>query len=517
MSSITGFSGAPAKLAAIPGAPNKTMVITILTLATIMQTLDTTIVNVALPHMEGSLGATQDQISWVLTSYIVAAAVMTPATSWLAGRLGRTRLFIISMVGFTIVSLFCGIAGSLSQMVFFRLFQGLFGAALMPLSQAILLDTYPRHEIGRALSIWGMGVMVGPILGPTLGGYLTQEYSWRWCFYINLPVGVVAVIGALAFIHETTQVRDRKFDWLGFSFLTLAVGALQLALDRGEQIGWLQSGEIKIELALAAFGMYMFLAHSLTAQRPFVDFALFRDRNFAVCILLGLTTGLIFNGSMILMPLFLQSALQFPVATAGLIMGPRGIGMIVSMGIYGRIANRVDPRIVTFLGLTLTGWSMYAMSGWSLMVGTREIMTVGVVQGVAMGLTFAPMTSVAFSTISAGLRTEASGIYSLVRNIGGAIGISIVSARLVELTQSNHAHLGTYLTPFRHFSAPQGVKGVAELEMMNLNITRQASMVAYVNVYYFLAILSVIFSPLLLLIRWNRSQATSELATDAMH
>src|SRR5271156_7391 len=398
-----------ATLTAVPvAAPNKTMIIIILMMCTIMQALDTTIVNVALPHMEGSLGATQDQISWVLTSYIVAAAIMTPTTAWLSGRIGRTRLLIISMIGFTIVSLLCGVAGSISQMVLFRILQGVFGAAMMPLSQAILLDTHSRAEMGRAMSIWGMGVMVAPILGPTLGGYLTEEYSWRWCFYINLPIGILTVLGALAFIPESVKVRDRKFDWLGFSFLSLAIAALQLALDRGEQQGWFSSVEIQIEGVLALFGFYMFMVHSLTSQHPFIDLAIFRDRNFIFCVLLATGTNVVFNGSFVLSPQLLQTELNYPVVTAGLVMGPRGFGTIAAMLIFGRMSNRMDLRILVLFGMSIVGATMYMMSGWSLNVGAREFVWLGVIQGVGMGFAFAPMTSLAFSTLPAHLRTEAS-------------------------------------------------------------------------------------------------------------
>jgi DHA2 family multidrug resistance protein len=491
-----------ADLSAGQGAgPNKLMITIIVMLSTVIQALDTTIVNVALPHMEGSLGATQDQISWVLTSYIVAAAIMTPATAWLAGRMGRTRLLVVSLIGFTIVSLFCGIAGSVSQMVFFRILQGVFGASMMPLSQAILLDTHSRAEMGRAMSIWGMGVMVAPILGPTLGGYLTEEYSWRWCFYINLPIGILTVLGALAFIPESPVTRERKFDWFGFSFLSLAIASLQLALDRGEQQGWFASAEINIEVVLAFFGLYMFIVHSLTGKHPFIDLALFRDRTFVLCIILATTTNVIFNGSFVLSPQLLQTELNYPVVTAGLVMGPRGIGTIIAMMAYGRYANKVDPRIPIFVGLSVTGWTMYLMSGWSLMVGSEQFVTIGLIQGFGMGTVFAPMTSLAFSTLPANLRTEASGFYALVRNVGGAVGISIVISRLSELTQTNHAHLAEFMTPFRHMATPGHASGRASMELLNGSITRQAGMVAYVNVFRLLAVLSVAFLPVLLLIR----------------
>ncbi len=502
-------------LAPAPGSsPNKLMVTIIVMMSTIMQALDTTIVNVALPHMEGSLGATQDQISWVLTSYIVAAAIMTPATGWLAGRIGRTRLLVVSLIGFTIVSLFCGIAGSVSQMVVFRILQGVFGASMMPLSQAILLDTHSRAEMGRAMSIWGMGVMVAPILGPTLGGYLTEEYSWRWCFYINLPIGILTVLGALAFIPESATVRDRKFDWFGFSFLSLAIASLQLALDRGEQQGWFASAEINVEIVLALFGLYMFVVHSLTGKRPFVDLALFRDRTFVLCLILAATTNVIFNGSFVLSPQLLQTELNYPVVTAGLVMGPRGFGTIVAMMAFGRLSNRVDPRLMICIGLCLTGFTMYQMSEWSLMIGARQFITIGIVQGVGMGLTFAPMTSLAFSTLPAALRTEGSGFYALVRNVGGAVGISIVISRLSELTQTNHAHLGAFMTPFNHLAGSTNLSTRA-LEILNGGITRQAGMVAYVNVFRLLSVLSVAFLPILLLIRTQPTTARPDPATAA--
>jgi DHA2 family multidrug resistance protein len=489
-----------AAAAARPPA-NKLMITIIVMLATVMQALDTTIVNVALPHMEGSLGATQDQISWVLTSYIVAAAIMTPATAWLAGRLGRTRLLVLSMSGFTAVSLLCGLAGSVDQIVVFRILQGVMGAALMPLSQAILLDSHSRTEIGRAMSIWGMGVMVAPILGPTLGGYLTETYSWRWCFYINLPIGILTVLGAIAFVPESPKIRDRKFDWFGFSFLSLAIAALQLALDRGEQQGWFDSMEIKIELVLTLFGLYMFVVHSLTAKRPFIDLAIFRDRNFFVCIALAVLTGVVFNGSFVLSPQLLQTELNYPVVTAGLVMGPRGFGTIVAMLIYGRMSNLIDQRLFVLVGLCTIGWSMEQMSGWSLMIDSRRFIELGVIQGFGMGLTFAPMTALAFSTLPPPLRTEASSFFSLVRNVGGAAGISIVISRLSELTQTNHAHLGAFMTLFRHFPALGDLSGRGSLKLLDLGLMRQAGMIAYVNVFRLLALLTIAGIPIVMLIR----------------
>jgi DHA2 family multidrug resistance protein len=499
-------TGMPAPSASV-AAPNKLMITIIVMLSTVMQALDTTIVNVALPHMEGSLGATQDQISWVLTSYIVAAAIMTPTTSWLAGRLGRTRLLVLSLTGFTAVSLLCGLAVSVEQIVLFRILQGIMGAALMPLSQAILLDSHSRAEIAPAMAVWGMGVMVAPILGPTLGGYLTDSYSWRWCFYINLPIGILTVLAAIAFIPETPKVRDRKFDWFGFSFLSLAIAALQLALDRGEQKGWLASTEIQVEMVLTAFGLYMFVVHSLTSRRPFIDLAIFGDRNFLACVALAVTTGLVFNGSFVLAPQLLQNELNYPVVTAGLVMGPRGFGTIAAMLLYGRISNLVDQRLFVLIGLMIFSFTMYRMSEWSLMIDSWDFIKLGVIQGLGMGFTFAPITALAFSTLSTHLRTEASSFYALVRNVGGAIGISIVISRLSELTQTNHAQLGEFMSHFRHFPTMGDMTGPGSLKLLDLNLSRQAGMIAYVNVFRLLSLITLASIPVLL---WIRPAAPDE-------
>jgi DHA2 family multidrug resistance protein len=386
---------------------------------------------------------------------------------------------------------------------------------MLPLSQTILLDSYPRNEIGRAMSIWGMGAMVAPILGPTLGGYLTEEYSWRWCFYINLPIGMLTVLAAFVFIPDSIRDRDRKFDWMGFGFFALAIGATQLGLDRGEHLGWFQSLEIQIEAALALFGFYMFAAHSATTPRPFIDLGLFRDRNFVISLVLLMVISIVLNGSLVLTPQLLQTELGYPVVTSGLIMGPRGFGTIAAMFFFGRMANRIDPRLFLAVGLSVLAGTMYAMSQWSLSVGAPQIIAIGLLQGAGIGLVFGPMTSVAFSTLAGRLRAEGSGFYALMRNLGGAVGISIVVSRLTELTQTNHAQLGAFFTPFRHLAQGTLASGAAGLRLLDLDITHQAGMVAYVNVFRLLAVFSIAFMPLLMLIRKAGAQAAAVVPAEA--
>ena len=476
-----------------PIAPNRGMITVVTMAATVMQVLDTTIANVALPHMQGSLGATQDQIAWVLTSYLVASAITTPVTAWIASQIGRTRLFTISLAGFTVASMLCGVAATLPQMVLFRLLQGVFGAALVPLSQAILLDIYPRDQVGRAMGIFSMGVMVGPILGPIVGGYLTDQLSWRWCFYINVPIGVLTILGAITFIPETVRVPGRRLDWFGFAFLSLAVSCFQLMLDRGEQKGWLQSTEIMVEIALMLLGLYMFVVHSATTKRPFFDVRLFRDRTFVLSTSLLALIMLVYYGSMALTPQMLQGELNYPVQTAGIIMAPRGIGTIGAILLVGRVSGITGPRLLIGFGLLISAVSLYLMSRWSLDVSARDIVLVGLVQGSSIGFINVPLTTTAFTTLESDLRTEASGFFNLMRNIGSAAGISITSAILVRSIQINHGYLGEYMTPFGGMGAQANT--TKALAMLNANITQQAAMVGYINVFAMLALLCLLIIP----------------------
>jgi DHA2 family multidrug resistance protein len=490
-------------------------------LATIMQALDTTIANVALPHMQGSLSAAQDQISWVLTSYTVAAAVATPLTGWLSNRIGRKRLFLVSVAGFTAASLLCGIATSLEEMVLFRLMQGLFGAGLVPLSQSVLLDINPPERHGSAMAIWGAGIMVGPILGPTLGGYLTDFYDWRWVFLINLPVGLIAFAGILTFVQDGAPTGKRRFDLFGFAMLALAIGAFQLMLDRGELKDWFSSGEIVIEAGIAALAFYLFLAHSLTANRPFLEMDLFRDRNFAVGLVFIFVVGIILLATMALLPPMLQNLMGYPVITTGLVLAPRGIGTMIAMLVVGRLVNRVDPRLLIFTGLALTAGSLWDMSGFSLEIGTHDLVRTGIVQGLGLGFIFVPLSTVSFATLAPRLRTDATALYSLVRNLGSSVGISIVVALLSQNTQISHADLASNVTPFNEVFRLPGVPALwnlanpAGLAAFDMEVNRQAAMIAYVDDFRLMMLITLLAVPLLALMRVNRRAAAPAHAVAA--
>jgi MFS transporter, DHA2 family, multidrug resistance protein len=475
-------------------------------LATLMQALDTTIANVALPYMQGSVSASQDQIDWVLTSYIVAAAIMTPPTGFLAGRFGLKRLFVISIAGFTLASMLCGMAQSLTQIVLFRTLQGAFGAALVPLSQTVLFNIYPRERHGFAMALFGVGVMVGPILGPVLGGWLTQNYSWRWVFYINLPIGILGILGMMAFLPETKR-GDEKLDWFGFGTLSVTLGALQIMLDRGEIKDWFDSGEIILEAVLAASAFYLFLVHTFTAEKPFVRPGLFRDRNFTAGTVFVAVVGLTYYASLALQPPYMQDLMNYPVVAAGLIMGPRGIGTMAAMLVVGRMVGRVDTRALLAFGLALTAWSFYAMTGWTPDVSQQSIIVVGMVQGVGLGFLFVPLSAATLSTLSVEQRTEAAGFYNLSRNIGSAVGISVVNALLTRNTQANHAVIAAHVTDvnrgfenpqIHHFWDPAAAAGRAALDAV---ITQQAQIIAYIDDYKLLMIATLCVFPLLLVFK----------------
>src|SRR6201991_1406390 len=374
------MSPTPIAPSAVPGLRRNMVTICAMT-ATIMQALDTTIANVALPYMQGTLSPSQDQINWVLTSYIIAAAIMTAPVGWIANRFGRKKIFIVCSAGFIIASLMCGLAQDINQMVLFRLLQGVFGAALVPLSQAVMLDSYALHERAKAMSIWGMGVMLGPIMGPSLGAWLTETYSWHWVFFVNLPFGIITVLGLVIFMDETRQNLNLRFDWFGFGALALGIGALQVALDRGEQLGWLESNEIVAEFIIAGVGFYYFFAHSLTTDRPFIQFALFKDKNFVSGCVFMAVMGLVLFSTMALSSPFLQNVIGYPIVTAGVLLASRGCGTFVAMMLVGRMMRFFEARTLIISGLALTAASLFVMTSWTDQTGAPEIVAISIVQG----------------------------------------------------------------------------------------------------------------------------------------
>ncbi|MGA9163312.1 MAG: DHA2 family efflux MFS transporter permease subunit [Thiobacillus sp.] len=491
-------------------------------LATIMQALDTTIANVALPHMQGAMGATQDQIAWVLTSYIVAAAIFMPLTGFLTARWGRKRVFMGAVVGFTLASMLCGAAQSLPEIVMFRLLQGIFGASLVPLSQAVLLDTYPPDQHGKAMAMWGVGVMVGPILGPTLGGWLTEYYNWRWVFYINLPFGVLAWLGLAAFVRETPIDRSRRFDLLGFALLSLGIGALQMMLDRGQSLDWFANPEIMIEALLAGLALYLFVAHIFTHDQPFLEPALFKDRNFSVGLVMIFIVGIILLATMALLPPFMQSLLGYPVIDIGYLLAPRGMGTMVAMMMVGKMSGKVDGRYMIVFGLTLTSLSLWEMTLFNANTDGWDIVRTGVTQGLGLGFIFVPLSTITFISLAARYRNEGTALFSLMRNIGSSIGISVVMTYLAQRTQANHAAFADYINPFNlalrqateagvyNLSTPQGLAAI------NGEVTRQAAMLAYLQDYRLMMWITLIAIPLVVLLRAPVKQAAASRAHAAM-
>ncbi|MBI1275166.1 DHA2 family efflux MFS transporter permease subunit [bacterium] len=473
--------------------------------ATVMQAIDSTIANVALPRMQGTLSATQDQMSWVLTSYIIAAAIMIPMTGWLAGRFGRKKVFLISVVGFTVASALCGMAGSIGEIVLFRLLQGISGAALVPLSQAVMFDINKPEDYGKAMAMWGVGVTMGPILGPALGGWLTENYSWRWVFYINVPIGILAFLGLSAAMPETKKQISR-FDFFGFITLSLALGALQLMLDRGELKDWFSSPEIVIECMVASIAFYLFVVHMLTFQKPFVSPELFADRNFLTGNVLIFVVGVVLFATLALLPPMLQHEMGYPVVLTGLVTAPRGAGTMIAMILVGRLTGKVDMRLVMATGLSLTAFSLWQMTHFNLLMDERMVISSGILQGFGIGLSYVPLSTLAFGTLPVHLRNEGTAFFNLLRNIGSAIGISVVQTMLTQKTQSMHAYMAEHITPYNlgdmafdaHHIDTGSRAGMAMLDGM---ITKQAAMIAYLNDFKLMMVITIAVIPLLLLLR----------------
>lgn len=491
-------------------------------LATIMQALDMTIANVALPYMQGSLSATLDQINWVLTSYIVAAAIMTPATGFMSARFGRKRFLLFSVAGFTVASLLCGIAASLEQMVVFRLLQGIFGAPLVPLSQAVLLDHYPRSEHGRAMAIWGVGVMVGPILGPTLGAYLTDLYNWRYVFYINLPVGVLTFLGLSAFLGEQRADKAPSFDWFGFAALSLAIGALQLMLDRGQQLDWFSSTEIVAEAVVAGLAFYLFLVHTFTTRNPFIAPEMFRDRNLCVGLVMMFFMGIILLATLALLTPFLQGLMDYPVTTAGLLLAPRGVGTMAAMMLVGRIIHRVDPRVLILFGLMLVAIALWEMTLFSLDVSEAALFRTGLVQGLGLGFVFVPLSTITFSTLAPQYRNQGTALFSLIRNIGSSIGISVVIFLLDHTTRTVQAGIVEGVTPTNDMLRSPSVAALWNLTTdlgrarLDAEVTRQATLIAYLNDFQIMMLVAFVAMPLVFLMRGPQRRPAVRAAAAAL-
>jgi DHA2 family multidrug resistance protein len=499
------------------GAPNKWAITISIMLATVMNSLDTTIANVALPHIQGSVSASQDQITWVLTSYIVAATIMTPMTGWLSGRIGRKLLFQVSIAGFTVASVLCGMASSLGAIVGFRLLQGLFGAALIPLSQAVLLDIWPKEKHGQAMAIWGAGAILGPIMGPALGGWLTDNYSWRWVFYINVPIGLLAYTGVWMFITNNKHDIPKKFDFFGFGALVMFIAAFQLMLDRGPTQDWLGSREIWTEAIVAATALYLFTVHSLTAKNPFFDRALMRDRSFVVATVVGFFLGILLYSSMALLPAMLEVLMGYPVVTTGLVMMPRGIGAFAAMFIVGQLVGRVDSRLLVAFGLLLSGVSAWQMSKFSLDMTSTPLVVSAVIQGLGTGLIFVPLTTLAFASLNPIYRAEGSSVFTLVRNLGSSAGISIVEALQTNNVEVVHSGLVSHINagdPNLAALAGTGMSPTTQAGAAALNgeITRQAAMVAYIDDFKLMLIITIAVVPLLFLMKAPRNAAKPDPA-----
>jgi MFS transporter, DHA2 family, multidrug resistance protein len=502
---------------AVPGLRRNMVTICAMT-ATIMQALDTTIANVALPYMQGSLSASQDQINWVLTSYIVAAAIMTAPVGWVANRFGRKRIFIICSAGFTIASVMCGLAQDINQMVLFRLLQGVFGAALVPLSQAVMLDSYTLQERPKAMAIWGMGVMMGPIMGPSLGAWLTETYSWHWVFFVNIPFGIITVVGLMVFMDETRRDGELRFDWFGFIGLAIGIGSMQLALDRGEQLGWLESNEIVIEAIVSIVGFYYFFAHSFTTAKPFIQFSIFRDRNFVSGCVFMAVMGLVLYSTMALSSPYLQNVIGYPILTAGMLLATRGSGTFVAMMLVGRLMRFIEARTLIITGLGLTALSLFYMTGWTDQTGVPEIVTLSIIQGFGFGLVFVPLSTVAFLTLPNHLRTDGTSMLTLMRNVASSIGISIVIAQLTEGSRRIYANLSEHINPFNHAMQMPNVTGMIDMNtdtgraMADAMVGIQAQIIAFSQDYQLVMLFILASIPLAIMIGSTKATLREQAA-----
>jgi DHA2 family multidrug resistance protein len=487
---------------AAPAAPqlNRPMIALVTGLSTIIVMLDMTVVNVALPKLEGALNSTREQSAWVLTAYVIAMAIATPLTGWLAERIGRRALFVLAIAGFTGASAACGLATSMPELVSYRVLQGAFAASIAPLSQALLLDANPPERHGRAMAVFAMASMLGPTLGPPLGGWLSDHYSWRWCFFINLPLGFAMAAGAWIYVRDADRSATRRLDVFGYLALALGVACFQLVLDRGPGREWFASGEIWIWAGLSALGFYWFVVQSLTTDRPLFALDLAKDLNWVSAAALAFLISMVLFSAVTLAPPILQGVLGYPAFESGLTVLPRGAGTIASTFIVGRLMGRIDGRLIILVGIVLTAAGFVAMGGISPAGDNRLIMLASAIQGVGQGTFFVPVSTIAFATLAPRLRTDAAAAMGVIRNMGTSMGVSLVvamqSANEMAARAALGAHLGEDVLAARTAEAAS-----AELAVLARELARQADLVAYVNTFYFMAALCLLPLPVLLLLR----------------
>jgi DHA2 family multidrug resistance protein len=476
---------------------------------TLLYAMTVTIANVSLPQMQGALSATQDQIAWVVTANIVATAVATPLSGWLVARFGRRSLCNACVIGFGAASLACGLAESLEQLVLFRALQGALGAPLVPVSQAITLDTYPKRQHGAVIAIFGMGSVLGPIIGPVLGGYLSEAYNWRWVFYMITPFSVLALVGTWLFIRDRDSPVRVQLDWLGFLLLAAALASLQLMLDRGERADWFDSAEIVAYAVLAALALYAFVVHSATADRPFLQPALLRDRNFTIGIILIFVFGMLNFTPMTLIPPLLQGIGGYPDSVIGFVLGARGLGTMVAFFLM-IFASRLDPRAMIAVGFLLQAFAGWQLAHLDMNPTAEGVFWPMALQGFGVGMLWVPITMVTFATLGPAAVAEGSAVYHMVRNVGSSIHISLSITLAVRMARANYAELAPAVSPYNEALSMPGVAGgwsAADpqgLAALGREVARQAAMIGYLDTFVFFIATALLVLPLVLLVRWKR-------------
>jgi len=475
-------------------------------MASLLHAVNMSTAYVALPNIQGNLSATPDQVGWIITAFVVASAVGTVLTGWLAQQIGRRNVFLGAIAGFTATSLLCAGAADLEQLVLFRILQGLVSAPLLPVSQSIMLDTYPREKHGFAMSIWSMGMILGPVVGPTVGAIVTEFYGWRYLFVLNIPLGLAAFFAILAILPKS-PARPGGLDWIGVIALIVAVSSFQLMLDRGEREGWFESLEIVIEAFIAALSFYIFVAHCVTAKNPYINLAIFKDRNYVIGLCLIFVFGVAVFSSLFVLPLFLQNIQGYPVISAGWVVSVRGIGTMVAMFFGGFLADRFQARHLILIGLLCVGVSNWTMTGWSSEVSLDTILIVTLVNGFGMGVMWVTLSTVTFSTLAPEFRVEAASLFALVRAIGASVGTSVIVMILVRSTQINYSELRDYIHAGNEAlmalgdSAPWSIDSATGIAALAKLVAQQAMMIGFLNDFIFLVAIAVVGVPLVFLLR----------------